>query len=122
LAIVAIALVASMVIAVFVTAMLTVAQFTAMCGRKMSRFPFLWLLLVLGNLLENASRLVGCLTLLKKAIILSGLVGTILFKSAKLFWCALVRKEDLLTLLLRRGYIHCSTEIAALEVAEINAA
>jgi hypothetical protein len=33
----------------------------------MSRFIFLWLLLVLGNLLENASRLVGCLTLLKES-------------------------------------------------------
>jgi hypothetical protein len=33
----------------------------------MSCFPFLWLLLVLGVLLENASCLVSCLTLLKKS-------------------------------------------------------
>ncbi len=38
----------------------------ATCGRNMSRTLFLWLLLVLGSLLENASRLVGCLTLLKE--------------------------------------------------------
>ena len=65
LAIVVITSVALMVIVVFVTAMLIIAWFMAMRGRKMSRFPFLWLLLVLGNLLKNASHLVGCLTLLK---------------------------------------------------------
>ncbi len=54
LSIIAITLVASMIVAMFITAMLRVAQFTAMCNRKLSRFPFLWLL-VLGNLLENAS-------------------------------------------------------------------
>jgi hypothetical protein len=79
-----VALVASMVVAIFTTAMLTVAQFMATCNRKLSYFPFLWLI-VLGNLLKNASRLVGCLTLLKEAIILSGSVGTILFRSANLF-------------------------------------
>ncbi len=67
LVIVAITLVALIVIAVFVTAMLMVAQFTPMRGRKMSRFPFLWLLLVLGNLLKNASRLVDPMTLLKES-------------------------------------------------------
>jgi hypothetical protein len=36
-----------------------------MCDRKLRRFPFLWLL-VLGNLLENASCLVSHLTLLKE--------------------------------------------------------
>jgi hypothetical protein len=51
LAIVPIALVALMVIAIFVATMLLVAQFTAMCGRKMSRFLFLRMLLVLGDLL-----------------------------------------------------------------------
>ncbi len=29
-----------------------------------------------------------------------------------------LRKEDLFTLLLRRGYIHCLTEVVTLEVAE----
>ena len=65
LVIVAIALVASIVVAIFPTAMLTVAQFTATCKRKLSHFLFLWLL-VLGDLLENSSRLVGRLTLLKE--------------------------------------------------------
>ncbi len=51
LAIVAVALVALMVVAIFMTTMLTVAQFMAMRGRNMSRFLFLWLLLVLGSLL-----------------------------------------------------------------------
>jgi hypothetical protein len=63
--IIAVASVASMVVAIFMTAMLTVAQFTATCNRKLSQFLFLWLL-VLSNLLKNASRLVGCLTLLEE--------------------------------------------------------
>ncbi len=33
----------------------------------MSSFPFLGLLLVLGDLLKNTSHLVGCLTLLKES-------------------------------------------------------
>ncbi len=65
LAIVAITLVTSMVIAIFVAMVLLVAWFTATCCRNMSHTLFLWLLLVPGNLFENASRLVGCLTLLK---------------------------------------------------------
>jgi hypothetical protein len=67
LAIVVVALVASMVVAIFATTMLTVAWFTPTRCRNMSRVLFLWLLLVLGNLLKNASRLVGCLTLLKES-------------------------------------------------------
>jgi hypothetical protein len=67
LAIITIASVALMVIAIFVARMLLVAQFMAMGDRKMSRFLFLWLLLVLSNLLKNTSRLVGCLTLLKES-------------------------------------------------------
>ncbi len=89
LAIITITSVALMVIAIFVATVLLVAQFTAMFCRNMSRTLFLWLLLVPGNLLKNASHLVGCLTLLKKAIILSGSAGTILFKLANLFWCTL---------------------------------
>ncbi len=89
LAIIAITSVALMVIAIFVATVLLVAQFMATCGRNMSRTLFLTLLLVLGNLLENASCLVGCLTLLEEGNHLSGLVGTVLFKSANLFWCAL---------------------------------
>jgi hypothetical protein len=63
--IVAVALVASMVVVIFTTAILMVAWFMATRGRKMSCFLFLRLL-VLGVLLKNASRLVGCLTLLKE--------------------------------------------------------
>jgi hypothetical protein len=86
--IIAVASVALMIVRIFRTAMLTVAQFMATCGRKLSRFPFLWLL-VLGNLLKNASRLVGCLTLLKEGNHLERVVGIILFRLANLFWCAL---------------------------------
>ncbi len=67
LAIVVVGLVALMIVAIFTIVMLMVARFTAMHGSKISHFLFLWLLLVLGNLLENASRLVGCLTLLKES-------------------------------------------------------
>ena len=88
LSIIAVALVTLVIVAIFTTAMLMVAQFMATCDRKLSRFPFLWLL-VLGNFLKNASHLVSCLTLLKEGIILSGSVGTILFRLANLFWCAL---------------------------------
>ncbi len=65
LLIIAVALVALMVVVIFTTAMLMVAQFTATCNRKLSLFLFLWLL-VLGNLLGNASHLVVHLTLLKE--------------------------------------------------------
>ncbi len=58
-AMVAITPVASMVVAIFVTMMLLVARFMATHGRNMSRILFLQLLLVLGNLLKNASHLVG---------------------------------------------------------------
>ncbi len=57
--------VSSMVVAIFTTAMLTVAWFMATYDKKLSCFLFLWLF-VLSNLLENASRLVSCLTLLKE--------------------------------------------------------
>jgi hypothetical protein len=66
LAIIAVASVASMTVVVVATAMLAVAQLMVTCSRKMSRFLFLWLLLILGNLIKNASRLVGRLTLLKE--------------------------------------------------------
>ncbi len=64
LVVIAIASVASMIVAVVTTAMLIAAWLLATCGRKMSHFLFLWLLLILGNLIKNASHLVGCLTLL----------------------------------------------------------
>ena len=87
--IVAIALVALMIVMIVTTAILTVAQFTATRGRNMSRFLFLWLLLIFGNLIRNASRLVGCLTFFEEGNHLSGSEGTILFRLANLFWFTL---------------------------------
>jgi hypothetical protein len=65
LLVVAIVLVALMVVAILVVTMLLVAQFMATHGRKMSCF-FFWLLFVLGDLLKNASRFVGRLTLVEE--------------------------------------------------------
>ncbi len=65
-AIIAVALVALMTATVVATVMLAVARLTTTCSRKMSRFLFLRLLLILGELIKNASRLVGCLTLLEE--------------------------------------------------------
>jgi hypothetical protein len=119
LGIVAIALVALMVITVFVAPMLMVARLTATHGRKMSRFPSLWLLLVLGNLLKNASRLVSRLTLLKENNHLEQVGRHHLVQVGKLVLVHLrLCGEDLLTLLLRCRYIHCSMEVATLKVAE----
>jgi hypothetical protein len=119
LSIIAIALVALMLIAVFVTAMLRVAQFTAMRSRKMSHFPLLWLLLVLGNLLKNASHLVDCLTKVKKSNHPERVGRHHLIQVGNLVLVRLrLCKEDLLILLLRHGYIHHSTEVVTLKVAE----
>jgi hypothetical protein len=118
-AIVTIASVALMVITVLVTAMMTVAQFTATRGRKMSYFTFLWLLLVLGNLLKNASRLVSRLTLLKESNHSEQVGRHCLVQVGKLVLvCLRLCKEDLFTLLLRRGYVHCLAEVVTLKVAE----
>jgi hypothetical protein len=117
--IVAIALVALMMVAVVTTAMLTVARFTATCGGKMSCFLFLWLLLILGNLIKNASRLVGRLTLLKEGNHSEQVGRHRLVQVGELFLvCLGLREEDLFTLLLRRGYVYRSTEVVTLEVAE----
>ena len=85
----------------------------------MSHFLFLRLLLVLGDLLKNASCLVGCLTLLKESDKLARVSRHRLVQVRKLELMHLgLRKEDLFTLILRRGYFHHSTEIATLDVAE----
>jgi hypothetical protein len=119
LGIIAVMSVASILVAIFMTAMLTVAQFTATCCRKMSNFLFLWLLLVLGNLLKNASHLVGCLTLLKESHHLERVSRHRLVQVSELVLVHLrLRKEDLLTLLLCHGYFHRSTEVATFKVAE----
>ncbi len=85
----------------------------------MSRFLFLWLLLVLGNLIKNTSRLVCCLTLLKEdnnsewvgrhhLVQVSGLVLVRLG----------LRRDDLFALLLRCGYVHRLMEVVTFKVAE----
>jgi hypothetical protein len=108
-----------MIVAVLMTALLTVARFMAICGGKMSRFLFLWLLLILGNLIKNASRLVVHLTLLKEGNRSERVGRYRLVQVSKLVLVRLgLRKEDLFTLLLRRGYVHCSTEVVTLEIAE----
>ncbi len=107
LSIIAVALVASMIVAIVTTAMLVVAQFMVTCDRKLSRSPFLWLL-VLGNLLENASRLVGCLTLLKEVNHLERVSRHRLVQVSELVLvCLRLREEDLFTLLLRCRYVNC---------------
>ncbi len=85
----------------------------------MSCILFLWLLLVLGNLLKNASCLVGCLTLLKEGNHSERVGRHRLVQAGKLDLVRLrLHEEDLLTLLLRHGYLHCSMEVVALKVAE----
>ncbi len=106
-AIVAIVSVTPMIVAIFVSTMLPVAQFTATRSRKMSHFLLFWLLLVLDNLLKNASRLVGCLTLLKESDKLDRVSRHRLVQVHELeMMCLGLRKEDLFTLLLRCGYFH----------------
>jgi hypothetical protein len=114
-AIVVITSVALMVVAIFVGTVLLLAQFTATCGRNMSRTLFLWLLLVLGNLLKNSSRLVGCLTLLKEGNHSERVSRYPLVQVGKLVLVRFrLREEDLFTLLLCCGYVHCSTEVVIL--------
>ncbi len=118
--IVAIALVALMVIAIFVATVLLVAQFMATCCRNTSRTLFLQLLLVPGDLLENASHFFGCLTLLKEGNHHSERVGRyrLVQVGKHVLVCLGLHEEDLFTLLLCHGYVHCSTEVVTLKVAE----
>ncbi len=84
----------------------------------MSRFLFLQLLLV-TNLIKNASRLVGRLTLLKEGNHSEQAGRHRLIQVGKLVLVRLgLREEDLFTLLLRCRYVHCSTEVVTLKVAE----
>ncbi len=113
LTIIAIASVALMVITVLVTAMMTTR------GRKISHFSFLVLLLVLGNLLKNASHLVGCLTLLKESNHSERVGRHCLDQVSELVLVHLrLHKEDLSTLHLHCRYVHCSTEVVTFKVAE----
>ncbi len=118
-AIVAITLVASMVIAIFVATVLLVPQFTATDSRNMSRNLFIWLLLVLGNLLKNASCLVSRLTLLKEGNHSEWVGRYRLVQVGKLVLVHLrLCKEDLFTLLLLHGYVHFLMEVVTLKVAK----
>ncbi len=118
-AIVAILSVTLMVVAIFMTTMLPVAQFTAMRSGKLSHFLLFWLLLVLGNLLKNASHLVGHLTLLKESDQFERVSRHCLVQVCELELMRLgLREEDLFTLLLCCGYFHHSTDVATLKVAE----
>jgi hypothetical protein len=106
-AIIVIAPVALMTVTIFVATMLLVAQFTAMRGKKMSRF------------LLNASCLVGCLTLLKESNELERISRHHLVQVCRLELMHLgLHKDDLFTLLLCCGYFHCLTEVATLKIAE----
>ncbi len=98
LSMIAVVSVASMIVTIVKTAMLAVAP---MCDRKLSRFPFLWLL-VLCNLLKNASRLIGCLTLLEEGNHLKRVSRHHLVQVGELVLVYLgLCKEYLFTLLLR---------------------
>jgi hypothetical protein len=90
----------------------------ATCDRKLSRFPFLRLL-VFCNFLKNASHLVGCLPLLKEGNHLERVNRHRLVQISKLVLVHLrLHEEDLFTLLLRRRYVHCLAEVTTIEVAE----
>ncbi len=116
--IIVVALVTSVIVVIVMTAMLTIAQFMATCNRKLSCFPFLWLL-VLGNLLENASHRVGCLTLLEEGNHLERVSRHHLVQVGELVLVRLgLREEDSFTLLLHCRYAHHLTEVTTLEVAE----
>jgi hypothetical protein len=84
-----------------------------------SRFLFLQLLLILGNLVKNASRLVGCITLLEEGNHSEQVGRYRLVQVGELVLVHLgLRDKDLFTLLLRCGYVHHSTEVVTLKVAE----
>jgi hypothetical protein len=85
----------------------------------MSRFLFLQLLLILGDNIKNASRLVGCLTLLKEGNHSEQVSRYPFAQVGKLILVHLrLRKEDLFTLLLHHGYVHRLMEVVTLKVAE----
>ncbi len=87
--------------------------------QEADQFPFLQLL-VLGNLLENASRLVGCLTLLEEGNHLERVSRHCLVQVGELVLvCLGLHEENLFTLLLHRWYVHRSTEVTTLKIAEM---
>jgi hypothetical protein len=90
----------------------------AMHSGKMSCLLSFWLLFILGDLLKNASRFVGHLTLLKESDELEWVRVHRLVCIRKLELMHLgLPKEDLFTLLLRCVYLHSSTKVAIVEMA-----
>jgi hypothetical protein len=90
-----------------------------MRSRKFSRFLLFWLLLVLGDLLKNASHLVSCLPLLEEKDQHERVNGHPLVQVCRLeLMCLGLHEEDLFTLLLCHGYFHHLMEAATLEVAK----
>ncbi len=80
---------------------------------------FLLAIFVLGNLLKNASCFVGCLTLLEESDELEQVSGhrLVCIRKLKLMHLKLP-KEDLFTPLLCCGYLHRSSEVATIEIAD----
>jgi hypothetical protein len=118
LLVVAIVLVASMIVTMFVATMLLVAQLMAACDGQVSRLLLFCLLFVLGDLLKNTSCFVGCLTLLENGNELKRVCGHHLVCIHKIKLMRLgLRKEDLFTLLVHCGYLHCLSEVATIKVA-----
>ncbi len=116
--VVAIASVASMIVTLLAT-MLRVAWIMAARNRKMSCLLLLQLILLLGNLLKNVSRFIVSLTLLKKGNKPKRVHGhhLVCLHKVKLMHLGL-REEDLFSLLLCRGKLHRSTDVATIKVAE----
>jgi hypothetical protein len=86
---------------------------------KVSCFLFFLLLFILGDLLKNASCLVGCLTPLEESNELERVSGHRLIQVRELELMRLgLCKEGFFTLLLRCGYFHHSTKVTTLKIAE----
>ncbi len=84
-----------------------------------SSFSLFLLLLVLGNLLKNAGRFIGSLTLLKIGNEPKQVCGHHFVCLRELTLMRLgLRKEDLFVFLLHRGQLHSSMDVATIKVAE----
>ncbi len=84
----------------------------------MSRLLLYWLLFLL-ELVNDASHLIGSLTLLKKGYETKRICGHHFVGFHKLVLMRLgLCKKDLFALLLCCGQLYCSTEVAAIKVAE----
>jgi hypothetical protein len=115
--VIAIALVALMVVAIFAT-MLPVAQIMAACDGMMTRL-LLFGLFLLFDLFKDADCFIGSLTLLEKGNEPKRVRGHHLVCLLKLvLMCLGLHKEDLLARLLRCEKLHCLMDVATIKVAE----